>query len=445
MRMRHVFGLLLFILFLQPVAAQEIPSGKLDSVLDILYNKNKFMGQLALSRDGKIVYINQVGKASLNPSVPLSADSRFRIGSITKIFTATLIMKAVDEEKLSLSQTLDKWYPQIPNAGKITIGQLLNHRSGIYNFTDDTAYLQYHTRPHTEQELVQIIQKYSSVFAPGSQQAYSNSGYVLLGFILEKIYKKPYAQILKEKITGPLGIKNTYAGKRIDVKNKEALSFKFQKEWAALPETDMSVPRAAGNIVSTGSDLLKFMHALFTGQVVSAASLNEMKSAPSGLGHGLIGVPFYEQTGYGHNGGIDGFQSMLYYFPENKMGAVVLSNGTSWSLNDILVDGLSALAGKPFELPAVSDVVLDSKDLERFVGTYASTQIPIKISVFLQEGSLYAQAEGQSSFPLTPLSATRFEFKPANVIIEFSEDLKGMRLKQSGAEFSFTKENKSTQ
>lgn len=204
-------------------------------------------------------------------------------------------MKAVEDNKLNLSQTIDKYFPAIINAEKITIKQLLNHRSGIHSFTDDEDYLTWYTQAKTEKEMVDIITQKGNDFEPDSKAEYSNSNFVLLTYILEKTFKKSYSELLKIYITEPIGLSNTYFGGKIIIKNNECNSYSFKENWKLELETDISVPLGAGGISSTPSDLVKFSDAFFRGKILKKESVELMKTIKDRHGIGLFKIPFYEK------------------------------------------------------------------------------------------------------------------------------------------------------
>ena len=183
---------LLFVLLFGTTFAQNLNTSKLDSLFQILETKDKYMGSIAISENGKILYTKSIGKDDIETNKLSSIATKYRIGSISKMFTSCLILKAVEENKLNINQSIDIYFPTIENAKKITIGNLLNHRSGIHNFTNDEEYLKYNTQPKSEKEMVEIISKGKSDFEPDSKGDYSNSNYVLLSYILEKTYKKSF-------------------------------------------------------------------------------------------------------------------------------------------------------------------------------------------------------------------------------------------------------------
>lgn len=433
--------LLLFVaVAAQAVLAQAPDKAKLDAYFNALDASGKWRGSVMLSQNGQPVYTRSVGFANEETGAKNSPETKFRIGSISKTFTATLVMKAVEEKKLMLTDPLSKYFPSIANASKITVADLLNHHSGIHSFTDDADYLTYNTMPKSQADMVALITKGGSDFEPGTQGDYSNANYVLLTYILEKAYKKPYKDLLQEKIVKPLGLKNTYYGGKINSAANEAHSYKYEGKYIKESETDMSIPAGAGAVVSNVGDLSRFIEALFAGKVISAASLEQMKVIKDGYGLGLFAIPFNEKKSYGHTGGIDGFKSMLGYFPEEKVTLAIASNGNNFNNNDIALAMLSAAFNKPFEVPQFSSYTPAPAALDLLTGTYSSPGVPMKIMITRNEGTLMAQATGQQAFPLDAVALNQFEFKMAGIKLDFKPEAKQMVLKQGGGEFTFTKE-----
>ena len=431
---------ILALLIVTPLFAQVPDKAKLDSYFNALEANNKFMGTVSISKDGKTVYTRSIGYLDSDKKSKLNENSKFRIGSISKTFTAAMIFKAIDEKKLTVETKLDKFFPTVPNASKITIGHLLGHRSGIHNFTDDESYLTWNTLPQTEAQMISIITKGGSDFEPNTKAEYSNSNYVLLTYILEKTYKKPFKELVDKAIIKPLGLKNTYYGGKINTAANEALSYKFNGAWVKEKETDMSIPLGAGAIVSNPSDLTRFFEALFAGKVVSQASLDQMKAINEGYGMGLFRFPFNEKSAYGHNGGIDGFTSMAAYLPEDKVAMALTSNASAYDNNNIAIAALSWIFDKPFEIPDFTSYSYKSEELDKYLGIYSSSQVPLKITVTKEGTILVAQATGQSAFPLDATNINIFKFERAGIVMEFNPEKKLMILRQGGQAFSFTKE-----
>ena len=437
---KHLFSFLLIGLIAFNGFAQTFNQVKLDSLFDSLEKNDKFMGSIAISQNGNEIYARAIGYADIESSKKADTNTKYRIGSISKMFTASLIFKAIEEDKLKLSDPLSNFYPEIESANEITIKELLGHRSGIFNFTNSPSYLEYNTTSKTKKELIQIIKDVPNVFKPNEKTEYSNSNFVLLTFILEDVFKKSYTQLVKEKITEPLGLKSTYVGGNIQLENNESNSYRFAETWTVQDETDMSIPLGAGAIVSIPSDLNTFVIALFNGKVISTTSLDQMTNIQDGLGLGIMQFPFNDKMGYGHGGGIDGFSSFLGYLKDDKIAVGLTSNGTIYDNNQILISAVSAVLDIPFKIPTFEEFDVDPAVLETYIGVYASTQIPLKITISKKDDALIAQATGQGSFPLTASANNIFRFEPAGVVLEFDSEKSEMTLKQGGGEFLFTKE-----
>ena len=437
---RTVFTALIVGFLSQCSFAQDFDKVKLDNYFKALETNSKFMGSVAVSKNGEVIYAKSVGFSDVENNIKANENTKYRIGSISKTFTSVLVLKAVEENKLDLNQTIDNFFPTIKNAEKITIKHLLSHRSGIHNFTDDDDYLTWCTQAKTEQQMVEIITKAGIDFKPGSKAEYSNSNFVLLTYILEKTFKSTYAELLTKYITKPLGLTNTYLGTPINTKNNECNSYSFVEKWKRQPETDISVPLGAGGIVSTPIDLTIFSNALFGGTLLKEESLKLMKTIKDNYGIGLFKIPFYGNIAYGHTGGIDGFSSVFSHFSDGNISYAMTSNGTNYNSNNISITVLSAIFNKPYSIPEFKTYTVKSEDLDKYLGVYSSTQIPLKITVTKENNTLLAQATGQPSFPLEANDKDKFKFDQAGVVLEFNPVEKSMILEQGGDKFTFTKE-----
>ena len=424
--------------------AQTFNKAKLDSLFTALATHDKAMGSLTLSQNGVEVYSRAIGYESLGATTktPATTATRYRVGSVSKMFTATMAFQLIEEGKLALTTPLATYFPELPNAKSITVGNLLNQRSGLHNFTSDPAYLTYLTQPQTQAQMVKLIGQSKPDFEPNAKFAYSNSNYVLLGYIIEKVTKQTYAQALQQRIATKAKLKDTYYGGKIDSKRHESYSYRFAANWQPSTETDMSIPGGAGAVVSTPTDLAHFIEALFTGKLVSEKSLTQMKTITDGYGYGLIQFPVGNKRAYGHNGGIDEFSTMLLYFPDDKLAVAYSSNGQAYPVNDILLGVLGIYFGTPYRIPdfKATAIKLSATELAQYVGTYASVKIPLKITVSATGNMLQAQATGQPAFPLTPAGKDAFTFDGAGVRMEFAPARYEMLLKQGGASIPFTME-----
>ncbi len=435
------------LLFIVTTSVSAFDQARLDAYLTSLEENNKAMLSVAITKDGKPVYQRAIGYADTASETKANPDTLYRIGSITKVFTSVMIFQLIDEGKLSLTTPLAQFYPDVKNASDITIAMLLSHRSGIHNFTNVPDYVEYMTQPKTKQDMLSIIENMDSDFPPGSQASYSNSGYVLLGYILEDVTGDSYANQLKQRITSKLGLQHTVFGEPIQVQLNHANSYSFKASWTPATLTDMSIPHAAGAISATPTDVAVFLSHLFEGKLLSATSLAKMKEINQGYGHGLFQFPFFERKAYGHTGGIDGFSSQSAYFESDDVAVVLTANGLNYPLNDISIGVLSLYFGIPFKVPDLSirAITLAEELLISYQGVFASNAMPIKITLKVTDGQLTAQATGQPALPLTPFSSAEFRFEPGGIIISFEQTEDGINydkflLKQGGGTYSFNKE-----
>jgi D-alanyl-D-alanine carboxypeptidase len=439
---KKLFALFIISATITSVNAQSINKARLDSLLNVLAANNKSMGSLAISQNGQIVYQKSIGNAAIDSpaTIPASAKTKYRIGSISKMFTGVMVMQLVEEGKLTLETTLDKFYPEVPNAAKITIGMMLSHHSGLHNFTNDPAYMAYMLSPQTHEQMVTRIAAMKSDFEPGAKAQYSNTNFLLLSYIIEKVTKKTYPDLVKQRVINKIGLKDTYYGWKINTANNEALPYTYaNNKWAKFSETDMTIPTGAGSMVSTPSDLDKFIEALFAGKLVKPASLELMKTMKDKFGLAMFLSDFKGKASYGHGGAIDAFRSELAYFPAEKLAVSYIANGGGYDPSKVMQGVLSICFNAPYTIPNFAEV----KGLDKYLGVYANPVLPIKITITKDGAALIAQATGQSSFPLdATATADSYAFEAAGIVMDFRPDKSELTLKQGGKEFVFTKEEK---
>lgn len=287
--------------------------------------------------DGKPTYTHCTGKANVELNVPVKLEHKFRIGSLTKQFTAIGIMRLVEQGKLKLEDSIQQYLPNFPvKEYTVTIEHLLTHTSGIKSYTSpeimDEKFMRLYQHPDS---LVLSFAQFPLEFQPGSQFSYNNSGYHLLGLIIEKVSGKSYATFMKEELFDKAGMRNT----RID-SNSEIIENRIQGYDPSVgiensQFIDMSVPFAAGNIISTVSDLNLWYKALFDYRIVKKETLAKAHTSyilssgeSTGYGYGWGIKTIQGQKVINHDGGIPGFLSSGFYFTEQKIFTVVLSNCT---------------------------------------------------------------------------------------------------------------------
>jgi len=435
--MKVVFSLVLSLILFN-LSAQNFNQQKLNQYFDVLEKENQVMGSFAMAYQGEIIYERQVGFASIEDSLPINATTQFRVGSISKTFTATLILKLAQLNKLSLNDKLSNYFPQIENSKSISLKMLLNHSSGIYNFTNNPKFFEYLEEPKTQKELLEIITEGGSDFKPGSDFNYSNSNYVLLTFIAEKTTGKPINELLEQYIFKPVQLEHTAVGGPIEVQKNQARSYIYTAAYSPATETNMSIPLGAGFIISTPSDLCRFFHALRTGAIIPQALADSMiPPSESNYGLGLFPFPFKGKVALGHNGGIDGFVSSAGHFDIEQLSVSYTISGTQLEPNEIMLTMLSAYFGEDFELPNFDIAPLSDKEIARLSGTYKSPSFPLDIKIFGSNGQLMAQATGQGAFKLKSLGNNRFEFKAAQILMQFNPEKDQLVFSQGGATTMF--------
>jgi len=421
--------------------SQTFNRARLDSLFNLIEKENQGMGSVSIFEDGQEVYQKSIGYENIEDGIKASTETRYRIGSISKTFTATIILQIIEEGKLSMESKLEEYFPQLPNAPYITVEHMLLHRSGLYNFTNAPAYQTWMESPKTQEDLLEIFKENGTVFDPGEKFEYSNTNYVLLSWIAERIEGKSFSDIFDDRITKRLELSDTYYGEKIGTRLHEAQSYVMQDGWQLATETDMSIPTGAGAIVSTPTDLNKFFYDLFQGEVISEESLGSMTKMKDGYGMGLFQIPFYERRALGHNGGIDGFQSNASYFKNDGVGIAYITNGTVMGMNDILIGVLSIYFNREYEFPTFAKAIkVPVEVLKNYLGLYSSQNFPLKVTVFLKDDQLMAQATGQGAFPLEAYEENKFRFTPAGIKMEFMPGDKKMILNQGGGRFEFAKE-----
>lgn len=412
---------------------------KLDAYFEHLFKNRKFMGSVAVSYHDSIIYSKSVGYADVNAERKIDGNTKFRIASITKTFTAVLVLKAVEEQKLHLDDKLSLYYPEVKNAAKISIEQMLNHRSGIFNFTEKPGEDQWQQHPHTEQEFVDFFVNEPASFEPGTSYAYSNTNYALLGFILEKIYHKSYAELLDEKICQPLHLVNTYYSFEVDSAKDEALSYNIQDRYIRNSRVNFSNHPGSGGIASNAVDLNKFLFALFNGKLISPGSLAKMLPMDKGeYGLGIEKLSFNSPEGFGHSGRLENYISDYWYFPKENLGIVTLANATNIDTDDIGVVLVKYAYGSMPELPDFNNVPgLSYEVFDSIRGTYYLEQPKSTITISSDGRNLVFQdsRSGQDFVPFEYDGNNAFHF--GNIKLQFFPAKREVELEQDGIKVTY--------
>lgn len=391
-----------------------------------------------VSKNGEIIYEKGFGYADIGNKVPVTPDTKFRIGSITKQFTASAILKLQEEGKISVTDKLSKFIPDFPRGDEVTIHHLLTHTSGIHSFTDRPSFLKYVTLSVTPKSLVDSIKSWPYDFNPGDRFLYNNSGFFILGYIIENISGKNLAEYLNETFFKPLGMNNTGMHSTTLLLDNEAYGYSIEngKVIKAL-NWDMSWAGGAGALYSTVRDLYRWNEAIFSGKVLKEESLkaaftpvvlNNKEKSDYGYGWAFQDVRGYKFIS--HGGGLHGFQSFLERQPENKITVAVLCNSTPPP--DGVNPGANAVSIAEYLLwkdmqkqsSFASDLAIDESILKSYVGRYDYGQGAVLI-VTLDGKQLNAQMTGQPMFPIFPSSKNEFNWKVVEAKVKFETDENG--------------------
>lgn len=376
---------------------------RLEQVANSYTANNAFMGTVLVVEGDRVLLDKGYGKASLEWDIPNAPDVKFRLGSMTKQFTAALVLLLQQDGKLNIDDPVSKYMPDAPKTWeKITLANLLGHTSGITNFTSIKEFGAWAASAHTPEEELKFFADKPLEFEPGSKFSYSNSNYEVLGVVIEKVSGKKYGDLLRDRIFDPLGMKDTGLDADDLVLPRRAEGYMPGPKGPVVARSEsMSVPWAAGSIYSTTGDLLKWERGLFGGKVLSADSLKLMTTAGKG-DYGLgVGVSKNgELTVIAHGGGIEGFNTNLMYVPEKKICVVVLANVNGGAPGQMGGQLLDVVLGKPVKLASEHTAVpITAEELKKFVGVFDLA--PTFAITFAVSGDvLTGQGTGQPALPL---------------------------------------------
>lgn len=415
-------------------------TANLDRVAASFQSHRKFMGTVLVAKQGKVYLVKGYGMADLEWDVPNTPDAKFRLGSITKQFTATAILQLGEAKKLSLQDKACKYFDGCPDAWKqITIHQLLSHTSGIPSYTNDPGFPkpQFLRLPKTPAEVLLLSKDKPLDFPPGSQWKYDNSGYTFLGLIIEKVSGEFYADYLKKHIFDPLGMSDTGYDKTAVVLLDRASGYQPCGDQLCNSDyIDMSLPYSAGSLYSTVNDLYKWDRALYGDQILSKASRDLMfTSVTHDYGYGWMLGKMANHKQVGHGGGIPGFSTYLARFPDDDATVVVLCNTIQSPAQEIAAALAGTLFGEPVTVPGEAKFITVSPQRpDQYAGTY---QVGPLLVVFANEaGHLMVQPKGQPKFEAKPTSDTQFLIEQVGAVFTFAAPRNGkarqVKLEQGG-------------
>jgi CubicO group peptidase (beta-lactamase class C family) len=419
------FALLLSIALL--ASAQDLNT-RFDDIAKARVNNKQFMGNVLLAKGDQVLFEKSYGSADMEWNVANTPESKFRIGSVTKQFTAACILLLEDRGKLKTDDLVSKYVPNAPAAwAKITIYHLLTHTSGIPSFTNFPEYEQFQRQPTTPEKLLAFFRDKPLEFEPGSKWKYSNSGYEVLGYLIEKVTGETYQQFVDENIFKLLDMRDSGYDSNSLVIPHHAYGYTPGPHGVTVAGyVDMTVPYAAGGLYSTTRDLLKWERGLFGARVLKPSSFQKMITPfKDEYGCGLSVTTVNGRKRIEHGGGIQGFNSELAYWPGEQMSVIVLANLNGSAASDIAADLAATVHGEKVTLPSErKEITLTVEQLKPFVGRY-SLAPEVNVDITLEGNQLQAQLTGQPKFPLFAESPTSFFLKAVEAEVRFDKDISG--------------------
>ncbi|WP_372474684.1 serine hydrolase domain-containing protein [Capnocytophaga sp. ARDL2] len=324
---------------------RAINTQKLSAYLDYLVEKQKIAGSISIFRKGKEVYKKHFGQEFL-PTKNYNQQTAYQIGSITKLFMATMLMQEVEKGTLNLNDKLEKFFPKMPNAQNITLQQMLNHTSGLKDYVTGEWLTE---KAFAPQVIYDTIVKQGVDFQPGEKQKYSNSAYYLLCKILEQTTQQPFNVLLRERIAKPLNLDNTFSA--LDRPTNIFASYNLhQTQLQEVKDFNFINALGAGDITATTTDLNRFVEALFKGKLLKKETLQQMMPVEKTWGLCVMKAPFYNKTSYGHGGTTLGTDAIMTYNPEDDLSISLCINARGmFSNNEITIGILNILYELPFD------------------------------------------------------------------------------------------------
>jgi len=423
------------------------PEKIIDAMFREILTNNSPGAAVLVARNGKILFEKGYGLANIGDRVPVTPQTKFRIGSMTKQFTAAAILKLHEQGKLNLDDKLSKFIPEYPRGDEVTIHQLLTHTSGIHNCTSKPDFLQNLGVYIKPEDWIKSFENDPYDFDPGSKWSYSNSGYVLLAFISEKVSGEKYENFMRENFFEPLGMTNTGVCNSSDILEHEACGYSYQAgQVKKALYWDMSHGYGGGNLYSTVGDLYRWNEALFNGKALNKASL-EAAFTPvhtpddntprfDGYGYGFIIQKLGGLNEISHGGGLHGFLSYMLRIPKENLTVAVLLNtfpesapGMHYGLAEEIAQ--LYLTDKMEPAPTfVVDKTVSPRAYDAYVGRYVDMLSPSGILLVSKVGDrLFARCGGHADFEIFPTSETEFFSKTTDEQITFVKDEKGAVIK----------------
>lgn len=422
----------------QILAGEDIQS-KIDEYIRAYEEINWFSGAILVAKDGKVLVPKGYGMADREQKLENTTKTKFRICSLTKSFSAMAIIQLQEKDMLNVNDKLSKYIPDYPNGDKITIHHLLTHTSGIVNHTELPDFnTKRRTEPVTIEQTIAAFKKLPLEFVPGEKFEYSNSNYILLGLIIEKVSGKSYGDFIRENIFQPLKMNNSgFEYYNQPIKNFATGYTISDNKIIKADSRVMSNAHASGAIYSTVEDLYLWDRALYTNKLVSKETLSKIFTPFKGeYGYGWCIIDIFDRKVTTHGGDIEGFEAYITRFVDDDVCIITLSNFGHAPIGKINIELAAILFGEKYELPrkAKKDKAIYEK-YKDYVGQYKLNQ-KLTFHITQNGNQLFCQLTGQNKLEIHPESETEFFFREVDATITFAKDEKGkvtkLTLQQSG-------------
>ncbi len=411
------------------IKTDRLLTASLDSIMAAEFKANEPGASVIAMRKGKVIYKKAAGMADMELNVAIKPDMIFRLGSITKQFTAVAILQLAAQGKLALQDDIKKYMPDLPFTETITVEHLLHHTSGIKSYTDKPDFFSNLRMDKSPMEVINLTTKDSLEFKPGSQWNYNNTGYVMLGYIIQKVSGQTYEDYVQQYLFKPAGMTNSYYGseKRI-IPNRVKGYSKDGKTFLNSEYISMTLPHAAGSLLSTVEDLWKWNKALYSYQLIKKEWLDKALTPytlPDGkstnYGYGLSFANVQGSKTIEHSGGIPGFSTDAIYLPKEEVFVAMFSNCDCKSAGEPTAKIVAAVIGKPYKFKSVG---LSESAAREYEGLY-ETETGEKRTIKWADGKLTSRRGTGTALVIKASAKDQFFFENSLTTVAFRRNAAG--------------------
>lgn len=445
--MRFIISIFSIIICVSGLNAQISDSitYRIDNYLNSANDSYKFNGVALVFHKNKILLNKGYGYSNIEEKRLNSPETKFPILSITKTITASLILKLQDEKKLSVKDKLNKYFPDYPNGSKISIHHLLTHSSGIYNYTTDVG-IEDSTlinNPISKEFVFDYFKDKPLDFKPGKYYSYNNSGYFLLGLIIEKVTGKPYETIVREYLFEPYEMSNSGFDFNNLPREKRAQGYQFWNQYELVPykHYDSTFAYSAGSVYSTGSDLLKWAKVVSKKQFLKPKTWDlAFKPKIGNYGYGWQNGKYFNKKYVKHSGGYPGFMSELIYYPNEELIIILLNNYGTYEQNvwSIGMGITSIVLGMPYDNWTIrNDIEIEESKMRKHIGRYKGEKHQLEIKLI--DSNLFVALPGLPDMRLLPENENQYFLDNFNARFDFNNDT--LVLREHGQDLRYIKQN----